>query len=109
MTLDTTINLPTLVTIGLAVLAGLIWLIRLEGRVSSNRTDIDDISKTLGGVQALISLHKEQFHAYQLEAAQKFTTREIIAEIKADFSSQLGRVEQRIEVQINRLAEGRRE
>jgi uncharacterized membrane protein YpjA len=107
MTLDTTINLPTLVTLGLAIVALIAWLVRLEGRVTATAKDVADFEHKLGAIQALIVLHKEQFHEYQLQVAREYTTHNVVAEIKRDIITEIGRMEQRMETQVNRLVDSR--
>lgn len=105
MTLDTTINLPTLVTLGLAIVAAIVWLIRLEGRVDRATTDVKETAETLAALRALVTLHKEQFHEYQLQVARDYTTHNVVAEIKRDIITEIGRMEQRMETQITRFME----
>lgn len=108
MTLDTTINLPTLVTLGLAIVAAIVWLIRLEGRVDRNTQSTKDVETTLDALKALVTLHKEQFHEYQLQVARDYTTHNVVAEIKRDIITEIGRMEQRVETQISRLVEAQK-
>jgi hypothetical protein len=105
LTLDTTINLPTLVTLALAIIAAIVWLIRLEGRVDRQAIDATDTANTLEALKALVTLHKEQFHEYQLQVARDYTTHNVVAEIKRDIITEIGRMEQRMETQITRLME----
>jgi len=108
VTLDTTINLPTIVTLGLAIIAGVVWLIRLEGRVDRNGTATTDVENTLEALKALVTLHKEQFHEYQLQVARDYTTHNVVAEIKRDIITEIGRMEQRVETQITRLVDSQK-
>jgi len=108
VTLDTTINLPTLVTLGLAIVAAIVWLIRLEGRVDRNTQSTKDVETTLDALKALVTLHKEQFHEYQLQVARDYTTHNVVAEIKRDIITEIGRMEQRVETQISRLVEAQK-
>lgn len=107
MTLDTTINLPTVITLGLSILAFVVWLIRLENRVTTTAGDITELTKSLGATHALVLLHKEQFHEYQLQVARDYVTQAGVTDIKRDIITELGRVEQRVEAQIDRLIEAR--
>lgn len=105
MTLDTTVNLPTIISLGLVIVGFVIWLVRLEGRVKSNADDLSGYHTTLGAVQALVQLHKEQFHEYQLQVAREYVSNSVIAEIKRDIITELGRMESRVETQIDRIVE----
>lgn len=109
MTFDTTVNLPTLVTFVGAVLGFVIWLIRLEARVSSTGSDLHDLHAQVGAITALVSLNKEQFHEYQLQVAREYVSNAVIAEIKRDIITELGRMESRVETQIDRLVEAQRQ
>lgn len=105
MTFDTTINLPTVVSLGLAVIGLIIWLVRLEGRTAENAKDVHELSESFGALRALVLLHKEQFHEYQLQVAREYVSNSVIAEIKRDIITELGRMEARVETQIDRLVE----
>lgn len=107
MTVDTTINLPTVVTLGLAIIGFIIWLARLEGRVNATADDVKGLNTSFGALQALVTLHKEQFHEYQLQVARDYVTQAGVSELKRDIITELGRVEQRVEAQIDRLMEAR--
>lgn len=91
--IDTTINLPTLITLGLAIIAAIVWLIRLEGRVSSQTAEITDLMKGFDTLTALVSLHKEQFHEYQLQVSREYMTVSGMSEIKRDLITEIGRME----------------
>jgi hypothetical protein len=108
LTLDTTLNLPTLVTLGLAIIAAVVWLIRLEGRVDRNTADTNETSETVDALKALVMLHKEQFHEYQLQVARDYTTHNVVAEIKRDIITEIGRMEHRVETQITRLVDSQK-
>lgn len=107
MTLDTTINLPTIVTLGLAIVAGIVWLVRLEGRVNRNSGIIDEMIKDRGALEALINLTREQLHEYQLQVAKDYVTHSVVNELKRDIITEIGRVELRVETQITRLIEAK--
>jgi hypothetical protein len=107
---DFTINVPTLIAAALPVVAFIVWLVRLEGRVTTASADAKEASSELHeanvkieAVRALTLVHKEQFHAYQLEAAEKFMTQAAVSEIKRDLLNELNKIEQRLEAQIDRL------
>lgn len=103
MTFDTTINLPTLVTLCVAILTFVVWLVRLGARVGTNETDMKEMSEAFGALRALVMLHSEQFHEYQLQAAKEYVTHTVIGEIKREIITELGRMEARVETQIDRL------
>lgn len=114
MTLDTTLNLPTLVTLALALIAAIVWLIRLEGRVTSNARGIAEIVATrderdrrFGAMEALVQLTREQAQQYRTEVAERYATHASLNEIKRDIITELRASEQRFETQINRLIEGK--
>lgn len=54
-----------------------------------------------------MTLHKEQFHEYQLQVARDYVTQAGVIELKRDIITELGRVEGRVEAQIDRLVESR--
>lgn len=45
-----------------------------------------------GALQALVTLHKEQFHEYQLQVARDYVTQAGVIELKRDIITGLGRV-----------------
>jgi hypothetical protein len=103
MTLDPSINLPTVITLFVAIIGVVTWLIRMEGKVNSTDKKVDDVTKQLGATEALVMLHKEQFHEYQLEAAEKYMTQAAFGEIKRELVSEINRMEGRLEAQIERI------
>ena len=103
MTLDPAVNLPTIVTITLAIIAFAAWLIRMEGRVTEAQKDVVDQQKMLSALEALVMLHKQQFHEYQLQAAKEFMTQAAFGEIKRELLSEINRMEGRLEAQIGRI------
>ena len=62
---------------------------------------------SFGALQALVTLHKEQFHEYQLQVARAYVTQAGVIELKRGIITELGRVEGRVEAQIDRLVESR--
>ncbi len=105
MTLDTTVNLPTIISLGLVIIGFVIWLVRMEGRVNSSSEVVEAHHITMSTLQALVQLHKEQFHEYQLQVAREYVSNSVIAEIKRDIITELGRMESRVETQIDRIVE----
>jgi len=103
MTLDPSINLPTVVTLMLAIIGVGVWLIRMEGRVNASAKDVDELGKQIGATEALVMLHHSQFHQYQLEAAEKYMTQAAFGEIKRELVSEINRMEGRLEAQIERI------
>jgi hypothetical protein len=81
--------------------------IRGRRRVSSTADDVKGLTTSFGALQALVTLHKEQFHEYQLQVARDYVTQAGVSELKRDIITELGRVEQRVEAQIDRLMETR--
>ncbi len=106
--MDLTVNIPTLVTLGIAIVGAIVWLIRLEGRVDKNTATAEEVSKAVSALEALVNLTREQFHEYKLQAAREYTTHAVVNEIKRDIITELGRMEQRVEIQINRIVEAQK-
>lgn len=104
---DTTINMPTLVTLAIAIVGFIVYLVRLEGKVGANRVSLDELIKERGALEALVNLTREQLHDYQLQVAREYVTHVAVGEIKRDIITEIGRMEQRVENQINRLVETR--
>lgn len=102
--IDMTITVPALITALLAFVGGIVWLIRMEGRVNAANTKLEEFTKLTSAMEGLILLHKEQFHEYQLQAAKEFMTQAAFAEIKRELISEIGRMEGRLEAQIERLS-----
>jgi len=102
LTFDLIINLPTVVTLGLAIVGFIIWLVRLEGKADVSRRDIETLSQTLNALEALVSLHQSQFQEYRLQAAKDYMTQSSVAEIKRDLIDEMGKMERRVEQAINR-------
>jgi predicted lipid-binding transport protein (Tim44 family) len=103
MTLDTAINLPTVITLIMAIIGVVIWLIRMEGKANTAEKKADDAATQAGAIEALVMLHKEQFHEYQLQAAKEFMTQSAFGEIKREIVGEINRMEQRLEAQIERV------
>ena len=114
MTLDTTLNLPTLVTLGIAIVGLVAWFVRLEGRVTENARVIagviasrEERDNRFGAMEALVQLTREQAQSYRTEVAERYATHASISEIKRYIITELSASEQRFETQINRLIEGK--
>lgn len=110
MTLDPSINLPTVITLFIAIIGLVTWLIRMESRVNTTAKEaerlakkLDDLEKQIGALEALVFLHQQQFHQYQLEAAEKYMTQAAFGEIKRELVSEINRMEGRLEAQIERI------
>jgi hypothetical protein len=110
MTVDPSINLPTVVTLIIAIIGVVTWLIRMEGKVNSTDKTADSLGKEvnearreIGAVEALVILHKEQLHDYQLQAAKEFMTQAAFGEIKRELVGEINRMEGRLEAQIERI------
>lgn len=102
MAVDFTVNAPTMLSGLLALIALIIWLVRLEGKADTSKTNVDTLSKTLGALEALVSLHHQEFQSHRLEAAEKYVTRETLIEIKRDLSNEMKEMERRLEVAFDR-------
>lgn len=72
MQFDSTLNLPTLVTIGLAVIGVIIWLVRLEGRVNAH----DSLVKKVDAMSALDALNAAQLAEYKTHVAETYVTKQ---------------------------------
>lgn len=103
MTFDFTVNVPALVTVTLALIAGIVWLVRLEAQSQSTTRDTATLRSEMSALEAMVHLHKEQFHEYQLLVAHQYVTAATIGEIKRDLINELARLEGRFEQQIDRL------
>lgn len=80
MTFDMALNLPTLITIFGSVIGGVIWLVRLEGRVNTNSSITTALSERLTAVHALASLSQNQLAEYKTHVAEKYVTKEGLSE-----------------------------
>lgn len=76
MTIDTALNLPTLFTIGTAVIGVVIWLVRLEGRVGSGSKDLSDAEKRIDATHALTVLTQNQLADYKTHVAEHYVTKQ---------------------------------
>lgn len=103
MTVDSAINLPTIITLVTAIVVVVIWLIRMESKATAAEKKADAAATAAGAIEALVLLHKEQFHQYQLEAAEKYMTQAAFGEIKREIVSEINRMESRLEAQIERV------
>jgi hypothetical protein len=70
---DLTFNIPTLLTSALAIVAFIVWLVRLEARVAASDLAVEQANKEaeenslkVDAAHALVLLHEKQFHAYPL-------------------------------------------
>lgn len=72
MQFDATLNLPTLVTLGLAIIGVVIWLVRLEGRVNGH----DTLGKRVEAMAALDTLHSAQLAEYKTHVAETYVTKQ---------------------------------
>ena len=102
MTLDFTINAPTILGGIGAIVTLIIWLVRLEGKTDGNKATADTLTKTLSALEALVQLHHQEFQQYRLEAAEKYVTREAVMEIKRDLSDEMKDMERRLEAAFDR-------
>ncbi len=78
---DYTINIPTLLAALLPVIGFIVYLIRMEGRVTAAETlakgiavDVKDLDLQVQAAHALTSIQEKSFMEYRVEAAEKFVT-----------------------------------
>lgn len=76
MIIDSTLNLPTLITIIVTVVGVVTWLVRLEGRVGANAKDQSDAEKRIDGVHALVVLNQNQLAEYKTHVAEHYVTKQ---------------------------------
>jgi hypothetical protein len=100
--MDLTLNVPTLVTLGLAIIGGIVWLVRLEGKTDTNSRDNATLNETLGAVKALVDLHHQQFNEYRIKAAEMYVTQSAVSDIKRDLIEEMNKMERRVEQAIDR-------
>lgn len=87
MTIDGTINIPTLLTFFVTFAAAVAWMVRLEGRVTANAKAIVEaeqssieIEKKLDGVHSLLLLLEKQLAEYKVHVAEHYVTKQGMAE-----------------------------
>jgi hypothetical protein len=91
MTIDTSLNLPTLIEIIVPVIGVIVWLIRLEGATKANRDAIseakaaaseahDDINKRIDAVHAHSTLTAAQLADHKTHVAESYVTKQGMAE-----------------------------
>jgi hypothetical protein len=102
LTFDTTVNIPTMATVTLALITLVVWLVRLGAKTDTNGRDIDTLSKTLYALEALVELRQTQFQEYRIQAAKDYMTQASVSEIKRDLIDEMGKMERRVEQSINR-------
>src|ERR1700741_2447008 len=92
---DLTVNVPTLVSIALALIGAIVWLVRLQAIARQTAREkaqlekslgatVGDVEKRLDALVGLQQLHREQAQEHRLQMAEKFVTPETVAEIKHD-------------------------
>lgn len=104
--IDFTINLPTILSGGTALVVLVAWFVRLEGRTTDNQKNTDTLNKTLAALEELVSLHQQQFQEYRLESAEKYVTQAAMTEIKRDLIGEMKAMEGRVEATISRAIRG---
>lgn len=73
MLVETTLNLPTLITIIVTVVGVVTWLVRLEGRVNATADKLD-------AAHALAILHQNQLAEYKTHVAEAYVTKQGLSE-----------------------------
>lgn len=102
--IDWTINVPSLIGGITAIVTVVIFFARLQGRVENLERDHTVISGRISGTEATGVLLREQFHAYQLQVAREYVTVSSMVELKRDLIDEIGKMERRVEQQVDRLA-----
>lgn len=97
MLIETTLNLPTLLTIIVTVVGVVTWLVRLEGRVGSTAKDQSDTEKRLDGLHALTVLSQNQLAEYKTHVAEHYVTKQGMNEQTDRLMKAVNDVGQRVE------------
>lgn len=97
MLIETTLNLPTLMTIIVTVVGVVTWLVRLEGRVGSGTKDLSDAEKRIDGVHALAILSQNQLAEYKTHVAEHYVTKAGMSEQTDRLMKAVNDVGQRVE------------
>ncbi len=107
MTFDFTINIPSLIG-GIGALVTFIWFMSgLSNRLANTIEDVDKLAKAGDALHTMVLLHKEQFHEYQLKATTEYVTHAALAEIRRDLIAEIGRMEGRLEAQVDRVVKAK--
>lgn len=93
MTFDGTINLPTLVTIIIAVIGTVAWLVRLEAKVQQ----ASDLAKKVDVMHGLIILQDKQLADYKTHVAESFVTKQGMSEQTDRIMQAIGDVGSRVD------------
>lgn len=80
MTIDGTINLPTLLTFFVTFAAAVAWMVRLEGRVTANARDTTDNERKIEAINGLVLLLEKQLAEYKTHVAEHYATKKGMAE-----------------------------
>ncbi len=80
MTIDTALNLPTLLTILISVVGAVTWLVRLEGRVGGNAKDVKSVNDRLDALHGLVVLNQNQLAEYKTHVAEHYVTKQGMSE-----------------------------
>lgn len=97
MLIETTLNLPTLLTIIVTVVGVVTWLVRLEGRVGSTAKDQSDAEKRIDGVHALVTLARSELSEYKTHVAEHYVTKQGMNEQTDRLMKAVNDVGQRVE------------
>lgn len=80
MTFDMALNLPTLITIFGSVIGGVVWLVRLEGRVNGNSATLELTATSVSAAHALAALAISQLAEYKTHVAEHYVTKQGMSE-----------------------------
>lgn len=97
MLIETTLNLPTLMTIIVTVVGVVTWLVRLEGRVGAGSKDLSDAEKRIDAVHALTLLSQNQLAEYKTHVAETYVTKQGMSEQTDRLMKAVNDVGQRVE------------
>jgi len=97
MLIETTLNLPTILTIIVTVVGVVTWLVRLEGRVGAGTKDLSDAEKRIDGVHTLTLLTQNQLADYKTHVAEHYVTKAGMSEQTDRLMKAVNDVGQRVE------------
>jgi len=80
MIVETSLNLPTIITLILSAVGLVTWLVRLESRVGSNSKEMDDLAKRADAANALAILTQNMLSEYKTHVAEHYVTKQGMSE-----------------------------
>lgn len=80
MTIDGTLNIPTIITIITICIGAVMWLSRLESRVNSNSQQGDNLGKKIEAVHGMAVVTREQLSEYKTHVAETYVSKKGQAE-----------------------------